>query len=208
MARSRSSRRAAAKGRKRKLDEAAPGAIVILKRKRTAGKTQQFRGKGLLHAAIKVEKGLDFDGDIRKLAQYVRDDLADHIRDSLLAGKRADGSGALPDLSPRTKNRPESRVGGFGLRTGTRLAAGIYRGRIRGGPSAAKATITPSRDPAVMRLVSLWLARPHPVDLLSIDGVAHKVIVDAIKRWQADAVGDGVYTPTVPATDGGPVGKL
>jgi len=207
MARSRRARRAAARGRKRKLAEAEPGAILILDRKRTAGKTQKFRGKGLLRLALKVPKELQFDGDIRKLAEYVRDDLGEHIRDSWLDGKRADGSGPLPPLSSKTRERRDNRgrSGGFGVRTGE-SARKVYLGPIRGGTTRAKVTITPSRDPEVMRLISLWLSRPRPVDLLSVDGDAFKVIQAAIERWQEDSIGEFVLTPPAADTDGREVG--
>ena len=207
MARSRSLRRAQARSRKRKLAAADPGAILILDRKRTAGKTQQFRGKGLLKMAMKVSNDLQFDGDIRKLCEYIRDDLGAHIRDSWMDGVRADGTGPLPDLSPNTLSRPDNagRAGGFAMRSG-RSVTQIYLGPIRGGTVHAKATITPSRDPALMRLISFWLSRPRPVDLLSIDGAAAKVITGAIERWQEDSLGEFVLTPAQPDTTGGEVG--
>lgn len=208
MARSRRLRRAAARSKKRKLAAADPGAIIILDRKRTAGKTSQFRGKGLLKMAMKVGNDLQFDGDIRKLAEYIRDDLGAHIRDSWLDGNRADGSGALPSLSKRTKERLDNqgRAGGFAVKTG-RSASRVYLGPIRGGTTHAKVTITPSRDPEVMRLISLWLSRPRPVDLLSIDGAAAQVIQKAIERWQEDSLGEFVLTPIRPDTQGREVGN-
>lgn len=207
MARSRRLRRAAAKSKKRRLSEADPGAILVLSRKRTAGKTQKFRGKGLLKIVVKIPDELSFDGDIRKLVQYVRDDLGAHLRDSWIAGKRADGSGSLPALSPSTTNRRGGggRAGGFGMRTG-RSATKIYLGPIRGGITHAKATITPSRDPEMMRLISLWLSRPRPVDFMSVDGTAFKVITAAIERWQEDSIGEFVLTPPRADTQGSEVG--
>jgi len=184
--------------KRRMLNGAEPGAVVVFRKSKKATTSRgRFtgRGAGLVELGLKFHDDLSFDGDCRKLVRYIQVDLAAHYSESLLAGVDPDTGQALPKLSARTTALSKGRSGGFGVRTGN-TAKTWQVGTISGHALAARGKVFPSTDPAVRRLFNMWMDRPTPVDLQSVDGKALVVVTAAIDRWTNDAIGNGVATPS------------
>lgn len=189
--------------RRRRLNAAAPrpGEVVILDRSRRRTRGRRSRGSWQVELAVQTQFSADLD--VRKLVHVVRLALAEHFRASLLSGRQADGSGALPELKAGEGRKRFGVARAWGVDSGF-MAENWLIFPIRGGPFAASALLKPNGRDGRSFMINNNLRRG--IDLQAIDGAAAEVIRATTEVWLRDAIpnsGDGVATPArVPLAGG------
>ncbi len=130
---------------------------------------------------------LAFDLGVRKLVDELRVNLAEHYSLSLLVGRFADGSGALPPLAERTKHwqldggGPVPRVAQtFGVRSGEMARRWLVL-PVRGSTVRASAKVKPWGGEGRSHQINGWLERG--IDFQSVNGEAEQVIRWTIEAW-------------------------
>lgn len=175
---------------------AKPGEVVLLDVTRKRERGQRTRNAILVDFVVETQWSVDLD--IRKFLHEVRINLAEHYRNALLSGMRADGKGPLPPLKRDREGRTR------GVKSGE-MAEKWGIGPVVGGPFRASVKLRPFDGGEHAPMISRELRRG--VDYQSVEGDAAKVIQDTLQDWIRRAVpasGDGVATPeSVPAEKSG-----
>jgi hypothetical protein len=136
---------------------------------------------------LSASRQLAWDTNIQKVIEHVSVGLAEHFRDSLLAGERADGRGRLP--AKRSNLGPPW----VGVRTGY-MAKNMVLSSIRGGEQAGERTIAPNdHDPK--RAEALKAMAAKDVQVVTGQGRAGAVL----KKLLHEAAEAGLGELTTPA---------
>ncbi len=177
-----------------------PGQGTILKKSR-ARRSKGRVVKDSFTVTLEVTESLVYDVNASKLIAHVSFRLAEHHRDSILAGRHPSG-GKLHGLSARTLDGTfDDRGGGktFFNNTGD-SARNWWLGPVIGGSVKARRLLKPvimSDGPGRWDfMINAWLRRG--IDLQSIRGTAARVIAKATDEYLDLAFGRTLGTPLNP----------
>jgi hypothetical protein len=187
---------------------------VILSRDR-ARKASKRSGGGALRNGFEIRldvfRELAYDLDMRRIVDHASVRMMEYFSRALLAGRTADGQGALP----RTSDNTSKKFGGghvYGLRSGW-MAKHWWRGKIRGGSFRCFVLVKPNGDAGGPTpehaapggrafVVKNALRRDPPVDFQSIRGGALTVFRAACDEAIAEGFGTVTNSPTIRTSEG------